>query len=52
VSSYERGNETSRVFLREPFEKFVDWRQCAAVLQKEIVTVMPSRSGGGDVVVA
>jgi hypothetical protein len=35
-----------------PFETFVDWRQCAAVTQMEEVTVMPSCSGGGEVVVA
>jgi hypothetical protein len=33
-------------------ERFEDWRQCAAVMQKEAVTVMPRRSGGGNVVVA
>jgi hypothetical protein len=38
--------------LRGPFEKFVDLRQCAAVLQREAVTVMPSCSGVGNVVVA
>jgi hypothetical protein len=38
--------------LQEPFEKFVDWRQCAAVMQREAVTVMPSCSGGGNVVMA
>jgi hypothetical protein len=38
--------------LRGPFEKFVDWRQCAAVMLKEAVTVMPSCSGGGNVVLA
>jgi hypothetical protein len=27
--------------LRGPFQKFVDWRQCAAVMQKEAVTVIP-----------
>jgi hypothetical protein len=32
--------------------KFVDWRQCAAVMQREAVTLMPSCSGGGNVVVA
>jgi hypothetical protein len=32
--------------IRRPFEKFVDWRQYAAVMQKEAVTVMPSCSGG------
>jgi hypothetical protein len=38
--------------LREPFEKFVDWRKCAAVMQREAETVMPSCSGGGNTVVA
>jgi hypothetical protein len=38
---------TTNVHLRWPFEKFVDWRQCAAVMQREAVTVMPSCSGGG-----
>jgi hypothetical protein len=33
-----------RLYLQGQFEKFVDWLQCA--------TVMPSCSGGGDVVVA
>jgi hypothetical protein len=28
------------------YEKFVDWWQCAAVLQRKVVTVMPSCSGG------
>jgi hypothetical protein len=32
------------------FEKFMDWRKCAAVMQREAVTVMPSCSGGGNVV--
>jgi hypothetical protein len=36
---------------RSPFENFVDWRQCAAVMLREAVTVMAS-SGGGNVVVA
>jgi len=36
---------------REPFEMFVDWRQCSAVMEREAVTVMPSYSGGGNVVV-
>jgi hypothetical protein len=40
------------VSVRGPFEKFVDWRQCAAVIQREAVTVMPSYRGGGNVVVA
>jgi hypothetical protein len=37
--------------IRGPFEKFVEWRQCAAVMQREAVTFMPSCSGGGNVVV-
>jgi hypothetical protein len=40
------------VLIRGPYEKFVDWRQCAAVMQREAVTVRPSCSGGGNVVVA
>jgi hypothetical protein len=40
------------VFIRGPFEEFVDWRQCAAVMQKEAVAVMPSCCGGCNVVVA
>jgi hypothetical protein len=35
-----------------PFEKLVDRRQCADVMQRESVTVTPSCSGGGNVVVA
>jgi hypothetical protein len=38
--------------IRGSFEKFVDWRQCAAAMQKEAVTVIPSCCGGGNVVVA
>jgi hypothetical protein len=37
--------------VRGPFERFVDWRQCAAVMQRKAVTVMPSCSDGGNVVV-
>jgi hypothetical protein len=40
------------VVVRGPFDKFVDWRQYTAVMQRETVTVMPSCSGGGNVVVA
>jgi hypothetical protein len=44
--------EVSRILItRGPFDKFVDCRQCAAVMQREAVTVMPSCSGGGNVVV-
>jgi hypothetical protein len=32
--------------------QFVNWRQCAAVMHREAVTVMPSCSGRGDIVVA
>jgi hypothetical protein len=35
-----------------PFENFVDWRQCAAVMQRVAVTIIPSCSGGGNIVVA
>jgi hypothetical protein len=38
--------------IRGPFEKFVDWRQCAAFMQREAVTLMPNFSGGGEVLVA
>jgi hypothetical protein len=34
------------------FEKFVDWKRCVAVMQREAVTVLPSCSGAGNVVVA
>jgi hypothetical protein len=37
---------------RGPFEKFADWGQCAAVMQKKVVTVMPSCSSGGNIAVA
>jgi hypothetical protein len=40
------------IIIRGPFEKFVDWRQCATVMQREAVTIMPSCSGGGNVVIA
>jgi hypothetical protein len=38
--------------IQRPFEKFMDWQQCTAVVQREVVTVMPSCGGGGDVIVA
>jgi hypothetical protein len=34
--------------IQGPFEKFVDWQQCTAVMQREAVAVMSSCSGGGD----
>jgi hypothetical protein len=38
--------------MRGPVEKFVDWRQCAAVMRREAATIMQSCSGGSNVVVA
>jgi hypothetical protein len=38
--------------VRGSFEKFVDWRQCAAVMRREAVAVMPSCSGESNVAVA
>jgi hypothetical protein len=40
------------IILLGPFEKFVDWRQLVAVMQRDAVTIMPSCSGGGNVIVA
>jgi hypothetical protein len=40
------------VEIRGPFEKFVEWRQCAAVIQRDAVNVMPRCSGEGNIVVA
>jgi len=34
------------------YEKLVDWQQCAAVVHRETVTIMPSCSGGGNIVMA
>jgi hypothetical protein len=44
--------ESTLSFVRVPFEKFVDWWQCAAVMQREAVTVNASCSGESNVVVA
>jgi hypothetical protein len=38
--------------IRGSFTKFVDWRQRAAVMQREAVNVVPSCSGGGNIVMA
>jgi hypothetical protein len=38
--------------IQGPFEKFVDWQQCATVMQREAVTVMPSCSGRVNIVMA
>jgi hypothetical protein len=40
------------MYIRGPFLKLVDWWQCAAVMQREAVTVVPSFSGEGKVIVA
>jgi hypothetical protein len=37
--------------IQGPFERFVDWQQCTAVMQRVAVTIVPSCSGGGNVVV-
>jgi hypothetical protein len=34
-------------YIRGSFEKFVDWRQCVAIMQREAVIVIPSCIGGG-----
>jgi hypothetical protein len=49
---YRQHTAKSNTLFIGPFEKFVDWRQGAAVMQKEAVTVMPSCKSGGNVVVA
>jgi hypothetical protein len=51
-ASYNAHTDIKINYIRGRFEKFVDWRQCAAVMQREAVTVMPSYSGGGKEVVA
>jgi len=33
-------------YIRGAFDKSVDWRQCAAVMQREAATVMPSCNDG------
>jgi hypothetical protein len=43
---------SSKVHIQGLFERFMDWWQCAAVMQTEVVTVIRSCSGGGNVVVA
>jgi hypothetical protein len=32
------GETSAHLQIRGPFEKFADWRQCAAVIQREAVT--------------
>jgi len=39
-------------YIRGPFEKIVDWWQCATAMQRETVTVMPSCNSGGNIVMA
>jgi hypothetical protein len=40
------------MYVRGPYEKFVNWRKCATVMRKEAMTVVPSCNCGGNVVVA
>jgi len=51
---YDTDSEVILQFLnvQGPFERFIDWQQCTAVMQREVVTVMPSCSGGGNIAVA
>jgi hypothetical protein len=43
----------SLVIIRGPFERFVDWRQCAAVMQREAVPIIiPICSDKGNIAVA
>jgi hypothetical protein len=49
--STPRWNRHIKLRVRGPFAKFVDWHQCSAVMQRKAVTLMPSCSGGGNVVV-
>jgi hypothetical protein len=46
------GRQATLKNILGPFEKFVNWWQCTAVMQRKAVTVMPSCSGGGNVAVA
>jgi hypothetical protein len=50
VSGVEPGDSATRelvnsfiimrgdIYIRGPFAKFVDWRQCAALMQRKVVT--------------
>jgi hypothetical protein len=49
---YPAGQVLTGILIRGPFEKFVDRRQCAAVMQREAVIFIQSCSGGVNVVVA
>jgi hypothetical protein len=31
--------------------KFMDWQWCATVMQRDMVTILPHSSGGGNIVV-
>jgi hypothetical protein len=48
---FPSGFPTFYVNIRGPFEKSVNCGQCAAVMQREAVTVMPHCGGRGNVVV-
>jgi hypothetical protein len=51
ISLSGKRNTSEIVFIRGPFEKFVEWWQCDVVMQREEVTVTPSCIGGSNVVV-
>jgi hypothetical protein len=42
-------NNNDLMNLQGSFGRFMDWQQCAAVMQREAVTVMPNCSGGGNI---
>jgi hypothetical protein len=46
LNGWQTKKEKGNMCIRGPFERFVDWRQCAAVMQREAVTVMPSCCSG------
>jgi hypothetical protein len=51
VTTLEDQGPDGRI-IRGPSENFLDWRQCTALMRSEAVNVMPSCSGGGNVVMA
>jgi hypothetical protein len=50
--SLRKGNYRVFNVIRWSFEKFVDWWQYAAVMQRKAATVIPNYSDGGNIVVA
>jgi hypothetical protein len=51
INDLETRSKKNIIDLRRSFKNFVDWRRCAAVMQRKMVTVKPSCSGGDNVVV-